>query len=104
MPIIEQIKTFFKRIVERKIDPSLHHKEHETFYTIARGLQDQHDLTKKEAIKLASELLEKRETVRDLKDKGLSEKDAKKIAKKILKVPTVEISDIDTTIIEKESP
>lgn len=106
MPIIARIKRFFKDIFvpEKIIDPSRHHKEHETFYEIARDLQKAHNLTKKEALKQAKEKLEIRKTIQDLIDKGLSKKDAEKTAKKILKVKSVKISPMDKNIIQAHSP
>ena len=106
MPIIKKITRFLKDIFipEKIIDPSRHHKEHETFYKIAKDLQKEHNLTKKEAIKLAKEKLEARKTIQDLRDKGLSKKDAEKTAKKILKVKKVKISPRDENIIQAHSP
>lgn len=99
MPIRKRIVSFFKRIVERKIDPELHDPTHFKFNTVARGLQDAHGYSKKVAKAEAKLIFKKRDTVKDLIDKGLSEKDAIKIAKKILKVESVKISDIDKNIL-----
>lgn len=79
MPILKRIKSFFKGIFvpEKIIDPAKHHKEHEKFYNIARGLQKEWDFDKKTAIKYTE---------------------------KLLKIPRAEISDIDRQIIEAFSP
>lgn len=79
MPILKRIKSFVKRIFkpERIIDPALHHKEHEKYYKIARGIQKEYDFDKKTAIKYT---------------------------KRLLKIPRAEISDIDRKIIEAYSP
>lgn len=106
MPIIARIKRLLKDIFvpERIIDPSRHHKEHETYYKIARDLQKEHGYSKKKALEQAKEKLNIRDTITDLVDKGLSQKDAEKTAKKILKVKSVKISPRDTQIIEAHSP
>lgn len=79
MPIIARIKRFFKDIIkpEIKIDPERHHKEHETFYKIAKGIQEEFDFDKKTAINYT---------------------------KKVLALPRAEISDIARDIIEAYSP
>ncbi len=79
MPLFERIKRFFKDIIkpETIIDPDRHHKEHETFYKIARDVQKEYDFDKKTAMKYT---------------------------KKVLALPRAEISDIDTTIVEAHSP
>ena len=79
MPIFKRIKSFFKNFYapEKIIDPERHHKEHEKFYNIAKGIQKEWDFDKKTAIKYT---------------------------KKILKIPRAEISDVDKRIIEAFSP
>lgn len=79
MPIFKRIKSLIKGFFypEKIIDPARHHKEHEKFYNIARGIQKEWDFDKKTAIKYT---------------------------KKLLKIPRTEISDIDKRIIEAFSP
>lgn len=79
MPIFARIKRFFKDIIspEKIIDPDRHHKEHEKFYKIARGIQKEYNFDKDTSIQHT---------------------------KYLLKQPRAEISDIARTIIEAFSP